>query len=65
VTRHTAPWVHDAWVTGVDLLVTAALIAAGVLVHSRWLAGLAGLWAVLALRQGYLAVRSRRSGRDG
>jgi hypothetical protein len=63
VRQHVAPWVRDAWVTGVDLLITAALITASVLVHARWLAAVAGLWAVLALRQGYLAVRTGRSGR--
>ncbi|MDJ0341738.1 hypothetical protein QMK19_04460 [Streptomyces sp. H10-C2] len=56
-------WLRDAWVTGADLLVTAALITAAVLVHSRWLAAVAGLWSALTLRQGYLAVRARRSGR--
>ncbi|ALV32246.1 hypothetical protein [Streptomyces sp. CdTB01] len=56
-------WARDVWVTGLDVLVTAVVMTGAVLLQARWLAALAGLWAVLALRQGWLAVRAfRRSG---
>jgi hypothetical protein len=44
-------------------MMAAALTAAALMTRIRWLAALAGLWAVLALRQGYLAVRTRRDDR--
>jgi hypothetical protein len=56
-------WLRDAWVTGADAVIATALVVSGLFTHIRWLAALAGLWAVLALRQGYLTVRTRRSGR--
>ncbi|WP_448333741.1 hypothetical protein [Streptomyces sp. DSM 41534] len=55
-----AQWVRDASVTVVDLAVTAALVTAAMLLHARWLAAVGGLWALLTLRQGYLAARERK-----
>jgi hypothetical protein len=54
-----AQWVRDASVTAVDLVVTAALFTGAALLHVRWLAAVGGLWALLTLRQGYLAARIR------
>lgn len=54
-------WVRDAWAAGADLLVTATVMTGALLGHSRLLAAVAGLWAVLTLRQGCLVTRSRRS----
>ncbi|MFE5738677.1 hypothetical protein [Streptomyces celluloflavus] len=54
-----ARWVRDASVTAVDLVVTAALLTGAALLHARWLAAVGVLWALLTLRQGYLAARVR------
>lgn len=59
---HGSQWVRDAWMTGVDMLVTAVQWT-GVLHRAHWLAAPTGVWAVLALRQGWLTVRAFRRGR--
>ena len=61
--RSARHWARDAWVTAADVMMAAALTAAALMTRIRWLTALAGLWAVLALRQGYLAVRTRRDDR--
>jgi len=64
VIRKSAEWVRDALITGVDVLVAALAATGAVVLQARWLAAVAGVWSVLALRQGWLAVRVlRRSGR--
>ncbi|WP_020133885.1 hypothetical protein [Streptomyces sp. 351MFTsu5.1] len=55
-------WVRDAWMAGLDVTATGVSLAGAVVLQVRWLAGLAGVWAVLALRQGWLAVRAFRHG---
>lgn len=60
MTGDTGEWVWDAWVTGLDVLVAALAVTGGVVLQARWLAAIAGIWAVLALRQGLLAVRAFR-----
>ncbi|MET8945414.1 hypothetical protein ABZX30_17975 [Streptomyces sp. NPDC004542] len=55
-----AQWVRDASVTVADLVITAALVMGAMLLHTRWLAAVGGLWALLTLRQGYLAARERK-----
>ncbi|MBW8090974.1 MULTISPECIES: hypothetical protein [Streptomyces] len=55
-----AQWVRDASVTVVDLVITAALVTGAMLLHARWLTAIGGLWALLTLRQGYLAARERK-----
>lgn len=50
----------DAWVAGGDLVLTASAMTGALLGHFLLLAAVAGLWAVLTLRQGYLAARSHR-----
>ncbi|MDX3758023.1 hypothetical protein [Streptomyces sp. AK02-04a] len=58
-----AAWVPDALMAGTDVVVTALTATGAVMPKARWLAAVAGVWAVLALRQGWLAVRAfRRSG---
>ncbi|MFF0130340.1 hypothetical protein ACFYTG_32290 [Streptomyces mirabilis] len=60
---NASPWVRDAWMTALDVLVTAVVVTGAMLLQVRWLAALGGVCAVLALRQGWLAVRAfRRSG---
>ncbi|NEA59649.1 hypothetical protein G3I60_37190 [Streptomyces sp. SID13666] len=54
-------WVRDGWVAAADLLMTVCALTGALALHARGLAALAGLWAVLTLRQGWLAVRARRS----
>jgi hypothetical protein len=39
-------WLRDAWVTGADAVIATALVVSGLFTHIRWLAALAGLWAV-------------------
>ncbi|WP_433456511.1 hypothetical protein ACQPXS_47080 (plasmid) [Streptomyces sp. CA-142005] len=56
--QRRSEWLRDAWVTGLDMLVVALTLTGTVLVRASWLAALAGVWAVLALRQGWLAVRA-------
>lgn len=56
-------WARDAWATAADVMITTALTAAALLTCTRWFAALVSLWAVLALRQGYLTVRTRRDDR--
>lgn len=63
VAGHGSEWVRDAWMTGVDVLVTAVQWTGAVLLRAHWLAALAGVWAVLALRQGWLTARAFRRGR--
>ncbi|MGQ4383493.1 hypothetical protein [Streptomyces sp. SAS_270] len=53
---------RDAWMAGLDVMVTGVSVAGAVVLQVRWLAGLAGVWAVLALRQGWLTVRAFRRG---
>ncbi|WP_019074971.1 hypothetical protein [Streptomyces hokutonensis] len=62
--RNTGEWVWDAWVTSLDVLVAALAVTGAVVLQARWLAAIAGVWAVLAVRQGLLAVRAfrRRAG---
>ncbi|MGQ4480200.1 hypothetical protein [Streptomyces sp. SAS_276] len=60
MTRNTGEWVRDAWMTGLDVLAAAIAVTGGVVLKARWLAAVAGVWAVLALRQGWLAVRAFR-----
>jgi hypothetical protein len=49
--------------TGVDVVVTVVQVTCAVLLQARGLAALAGVWAVLSLRQGRPAVRAyRRAG---
>jgi hypothetical protein len=63
VSWQVAAWVPDALTCGADVVVTAATASGAVTLQARWLAAVAGVWAVLALRQGWLAVRAfRRSG---
>ncbi|MEV0743233.1 hypothetical protein AB0I51_46730 [Streptomyces sp. NPDC050549] len=64
MTRNAGEWVWDAWVTGLDVLVAVLAVMGAVVLQARWLAAVAGVWAVLALRQGWLAVRAfrRRAG---
>lgn len=57
---NTGEWVRDAWTTGLDVLVAALAVAGAVVLQVRWMAAVAGVWAVLALRQGWLAVRAFR-----
>ncbi|MCB5908244.1 hypothetical protein [Streptomyces pinistramenti] len=58
--NRNAQWVRDASVTLMDAAVTAGLITGALLLRTRWLAAIGGVWAVLTLRQGYLAARARR-----
>lgn len=51
---------RDAWIAGADVLFVAALTAAALLVPALLLLPVALLWAGVAARQGYLAVRIRR-----
>jgi hypothetical protein len=60
VIGNTGEWVRDAWTTGLDVLVAALAVAGAVVLQVRWMAAVAGVWAVLALRQGWLAVRAFR-----
>ncbi|MCX4452359.1 hypothetical protein OOK58_09560 [Streptomyces sp. NBC_01728] len=63
MTGTSAAWVPDALMAGVDVLVTAVAVAGAVVLQARWLAALAGVWAVVALRQGWLAARAfKRTG---
>ncbi|XUL85370.1 hypothetical protein ACQ86D_00600 [Streptomyces galilaeus] len=60
MTRDTSEWVPDAWMTGLDVLAAALAVTGGVVLNARWLAAIAGVGAVRALRQGWLAVRAFR-----
>ncbi|WP_151483783.1 hypothetical protein [Streptomyces albicerus] len=51
---------QDIILAAVDLGVTVGALAAGLFTHLRWLGASAGLWLVLGLRQGWLALRVRR-----
>ncbi|WP_329530959.1 hypothetical protein OG568_08600 [Streptomyces sp. NBC_01450] len=48
---------------GLDVLVTAVAVTGAMVLQARWLAVVAGVWSVVALRQGWVAVRSFRRGR--
>ncbi|WP_329468451.1 hypothetical protein [Streptomyces sp. NBC_01431] len=54
-------WRGDALAAGADTLIAAGLLIAAVTLQVRWLAGLSGVWAILALRQSWLTVRARRT----
>ncbi|WP_405521860.1 hypothetical protein OG426_01750 [Streptomyces canus] len=58
--RNSAEWVRDAWLNGLDAAVAVLAVTEAVVLQARWLAAVAGLWLVLALRQGRLAVRAFR-----
>ncbi|MFF0125817.1 hypothetical protein ACFYTG_08860 [Streptomyces mirabilis] len=60
MTRNTGEWERDAWMTGLDVLAAVLAVTGAVAWQARWLAAIAGVWAVLALRQGWLAVRAFR-----
>ncbi|MFI6352223.1 hypothetical protein ACIBJF_06040 [Streptomyces sp. NPDC050743] len=46
--------------TGMDVLVAALAVTGALVLQARWLAAVAGVWSVLALRQGWLTVREFR-----
>ncbi|MFE4873674.1 hypothetical protein [Streptomyces sp. NPDC056682] len=54
------PWVRDGFIAVIDLVVASGVLAAGLVVHACWVGALAGLWLVLALGQGALALRAGR-----
>ncbi|MFE7857878.1 hypothetical protein [Streptomyces sp. NPDC057403] len=58
--RNSTEWVRDAWFAAADAAVAALAVAGAVVFQARWLAAVAGLWSVLALRQGWLVVRAFR-----
>ena len=61
--RNSTEWVRDAWMTGLDVLAAVLAVTGAVVLQVRWLAAVAGVWSVLALRQGWLSIRGfRRSG---
>lgn len=63
--RRDLPAAAGDWLTVADIVVAAGLAVAAVLSRTLWLGCLAGLWAVLAWRQGRLAARRRRVGGRG
>lgn len=58
--RNSADWVRDAWFAAADAIIAALAVAGAVALQARWLAAVAGLWSVLALRQGWLVIRAFR-----
>ncbi len=58
--RNSAQWVRDACVTGLDALVSALAVTGAVVLQARWMAAVAGVWSVLAVRQGWLTAREFR-----
>ncbi|MFF0126206.1 hypothetical protein ACFYTG_10855 [Streptomyces mirabilis] len=57
---NSVQWVRDACMTGLDALVAALAVTGAVVLQARWMAAVAGVWSVLALRQGWLTVREFR-----
>lgn len=63
MSRQVAAWVPDALMAGADVVAMAVTTTGAVVLQARRPAAVAGAWAVVALRQGWLAVRAfRRSG---